>query len=127
MSNKKTCIFLIAAFALLAVSMASANSTKHDSSGPCMLTAINSLAAYRLPDDDSDKFGVVDPGDTVEALARTVEGWVGFDPGVAQAGNKGLARHRWVLLNATVSPSCLTSVDLVTLADVKADLNASGH
>jgi hypothetical protein len=30
------------------------------------------------------------------------------------------------MLNAVVSPSCLTSIDLVTLADVQADLAASG-
>ena len=74
----------------------------------------------------SDIFGTISVGDTHEALARTADGWVGFDPGVAQAANVGLARHRWVLLNATTAPSCLTTVELVTLAEVEADLAASG-
>jgi hypothetical protein len=83
--------------------------------------------AYRLPDFASDVFGVVSSGDSYEALAWTADGWVGFDPGVAQAGNIRLAHHRWVFLGVFISPSCLSSVDLVTLADVEADLAASGQ
>ena len=66
-------------------------------------------------------------GDTYDILARTAEGWVGFDPGVAQAGNIGLAHHRWVFINITISPSCLETVDIVTLTDVMADMEASGQ
>ncbi len=71
-------------------------------------------------------FGTIGTGETFEALARTADGWIGFDPGIAQAGNIGLAHHRWVQLNASLSPACLDDVDLVTLADVQADLAASG-
>lgn len=94
-------------------------------SGPCTFTANTSMTAYRLPDASSDVFGAISTGDSFEILARTADGWVGFDPGIAQAGNIGLAHHRWVQLNATVSPSCLSDVVLVTLADVQADVNAS--
>ncbi len=94
--------------------------------GPCEFTASEPISAYRLPDGTSAFFGTVGSGDTYRALARTADGWVGFDPGFAQAGNIGLAHHRWVHLNATVSPSCLAGVDLVTLANVEADLAASG-
>ncbi|MBN1429348.1 MAG: hypothetical protein JXB07_13325 [Anaerolineae bacterium] len=96
-------------------------------SGACSFTGNTPLTAYRLPDATSDVFGTVPAGETREILARTADGWIGFDPGVAQAGNIGLAHHRWVLLNATVAPSCLSSVDLVTLADVQTDLAASGE
>jgi len=92
----------------------------------CTFTANEPLTVYRLPDDTSDEFGTMG-SDTYKALAWTAEGWIGFDPGIAQAGNIGLAHHRWVLLNAIVSPSCLNSVDLVTLADVLADLAASSQ
>jgi hypothetical protein len=92
----------------------------------CEFTANSSLTAFRLPDGSSDLFGTIPTGETHEALARTADGWIGFDPGIAQAGNIGLAHHRWVQLNATVSPSCLSGVDLVTLADVQADVAASG-
>lgn len=91
----------------------------------CRFTANMPVTAYRLPDSASDIFGTMSTGDTFDVLARTTDGWLGFDPGVAQAGNIGLAHHRWVLLNVTLSSSCLTSVDLVTLADVEADLAAS--
>lgn len=94
---------------------------------PCMFTANMAVTAYRLPDSASDIFGTVSTGDTFEVLAQTADGWLGFDPGVAQAANVGLARHRWVQLNVTLAPSCLSTVDLVTLADVEADLAASGQ
>lgn len=114
--------FTMVILALLTLSMALSSCVP---TGPCMFSANVPLTAYRLPDNTSDVFGVVSTGHTYEALARTAEGWVGFDPGVAQAGNIGLAHHRWVLINATLSSSCLASVDLVTLADVEADLAAS--
>ena len=119
----KVRIFSMVILALLTLSMALSSCVP---AGPCMFTANTPVTAYRLPDDTSDVFGVVSTGHTYKALARTAEGWVGFDPGVAQAGNIGLAHHRWVLVNVTLSSSCLTSVDLVTLADVQADLAASG-
>ncbi len=93
---------------------------------PCEFTANWPLTAYRLPDGTSGIFGTIGTGETFEALARTADGWIGFDPGIAQAGNIGLAHHRWVQLNASLSPACLDDVDLVTLADVQADLAASG-
>jgi hypothetical protein len=95
--------------------------------GPCYIQPNTPLTAYRLPDPTSDVFGSFPPVDTYRALARTADGWVGFDPGIAQAGNIGLAHHRWVQFNAYVSSSCLDSVDLVTLADVMVDMAASGH
>lgn len=92
----------------------------------CSFSSITSLTVYRLPDGSSDVFGTMPAGETHPALARTEAGWVGIDPGVAQAANVGLAHHRWIQLNAAVSPSCLEDVPLVTLADVEADLDASG-
>jgi len=100
--------------------------TPTTTAGPCMFTSNVDVTAYRLPDPTSDVFGTVSAGETYEALARTAGGWVGFDPGVAQAGNVGLAHHRWVLTSISLSPSCLSDVDLVTLADVEADVAASG-
>lgn len=91
----------------------------------CTFTPNSMVTAYRLPDDTSDVFGVMPSADAFKALARTADGWVGFDPGIAQAGNVGLAHHRWIQLNVTLSSSCLSSVDLVTLEDVLADLALS--
>ncbi|MCD6425631.1 MAG: hypothetical protein J7L35_09000 [Anaerolineales bacterium] len=90
--------------------------------GPCEITGNQSLTVYRLPVAGSDIFGTLPAGETHEVLARTADGWIGFDPGVAQAGNTGLARHRWIQLNATLSPFCLAEVPLVTLGDVEHDM-----
>lgn len=122
----KTRSYLIIILALLVGSLILAGCTP-SSTAVCTFTANESVTVYRLPDSTSDVFGVISPGETFEVLARTADGWVGFDPGIAQAGNIGLAHHRWVLLSATISPSCLSSVELVTLADVQADLAASGQ
>ena len=119
--------YLIIILALLLSSITLAGCTPPPSTEPCTFTANEPLTAYRLPDDTSDVFGVISTGETYKALAQTAEGWVGFDPGVAQAGNIGLAHHRWVLFNATLSPACLSSIDLVTLADVQADIDASSQ
>ena len=93
----------------------------------CTLTANTSVTAYRLPDASSNVFGTMPAGDTFVILARTADGWLGFDPGVAQAANIGLARHRWILMNVLLSSSCLETVDLVTLVDVEADVSLSNQ
>jgi hypothetical protein len=94
--------------------------------GPCIFTANVDVAAYRLPDWTSAHFGTIPAGETHEVLARTSDGWLGFDPGIAQAGNIGLAHHRWVLQDVGLSSSCLSTVDLVTLADVEAAIASPG-
>lgn len=91
----------------------------------CMFTANIAVTAYRLPDDSSDFFGILGPGDQYKAWARTSDGWVGFDPGYAQAGNIGLAHHRWVEDPISFTPSCIDNVDLVTMEEILTDLEAS--
>ena len=114
--------FLVPILVFLVVSATAAGCVPQ---GPCEFTGNVALTVYRLPDESSDVFGTLPAGETHEVLAYTASGFVGFDPGFAQAGNIGLAHHRWILLNATISPSCLANVDLVTLSDVQADLTAS--
>ncbi len=86
--------FMILILIVLAASFAAAGCTP---SGPCEITGTESLTVYRLPNPASDVFGTLPAGETHEVLAYTANGWVGFDPGVAQAGNTGLAHHRWIL------------------------------
>jgi hypothetical protein len=117
---------MLIALAVIAASLVLTGCKTTPTPEPCTFTANEPLTVYRLPDGTSDVFGVMSTGDEYKALARTADGWVGFDPGIAQAGNIGLAHHRWVLLNASLSTSCLGDVDLVTLEDVQADLEASG-
>jgi hypothetical protein len=61
---------------------------------------------HMLPSAASNDFGFL--SETTKATAKTADGFYGFDPGVAQAGNSGLFRLRWVLKthNVTTSPGC---------------------
>jgi hypothetical protein len=43
-----------------------------------------------------ERFGELDPGLPITVVARSKDGWLGFDPGVAQAANVGPFRLRWV-------------------------------
>ncbi len=121
-----TSVAVSLSFTLLVACVPTPEPTAVGPSGPCSFTARADLAVYRLPDSTSDIFGTLPTGETHEVLAQTADGWLGFDPGIAQAGNIGLAHHRWVFNYVEVSPSCLSSVDLVTLEQVMADLEASG-
>ena len=118
--NRNTTLFLILIVIAMSLTAAGCNPT-----GPCELTTNMDITAYYVPDPNSDVFGTDPAGQTHVILARTADNWVGIDPGVAQAPMIGLARHRWFQLNTVVNPSCLSTVDLVTLADVLADVAAS--
>jgi hypothetical protein len=76
--------------------------------GPCNLSATNSVNIYTFPSAAADLFGTFGTGDTAEATARTADGFYGFEPGVAQAGNVGIFRLRWILKthDVTLSPGC---------------------
>lgn len=106
--------------------LAACNPTTTPEPESCSFTANAELTVYRLPDSTSDVFGMMAIGESYPALARTADGWIGFDPGIAQAGNIGLAHHRWVFNYVDTMPSCLDSVELVTLEEVMADIEASG-
>ena len=72
-------------------------------SSPCTLSVINDVTAYLRPSTDSNVFGTFSTGMSVEATARTGDGWIGFEPGVAQAGNTGIFRLRWVEESSDIS------------------------
>jgi len=63
---------------------------------PCELVAEREVTAYQRPGSDAEVFAPVPPGLRVYVEARTADGWIGFDPGTAQAGNVGVFRLRWV-------------------------------
>src|SRR5262245_59354462 len=71
--------------------------------GPCNVSSANPVNIYTLPSAAATQFGTLGPGDTVEATARTADGFYGFEPGVAQAGNVGIFRLRWILKTIDVS------------------------
>lgn len=64
---------------------------------PCELTALEPVTAYSRPSAAANVFGTLGTGESVQVLAKTADGFYGFDPGVAQAGNVGVFRNRWIL------------------------------
>ncbi|HEX9952997.1 MAG TPA: SH3 domain-containing protein [Rubricoccaceae bacterium] len=60
----------------------------------CMLVAQDSVVLYARPSVASARFGVLAPGDSVEAAGRA-PGFVGIDPATAQAANVGPFRLRY--------------------------------
>jgi hypothetical protein len=62
----------------------------------CMLTAISEVTAYYRPSLEADVFATVPLDMSFYVEARTDDGWIGFDPAYAQAGNIGVFHHRWV-------------------------------
>jgi len=76
-------------------------------SGACQLTARGEVTIYRRPSTAADVFSVQPAGFTQTFSARTSNGWLGFDPGVAQAANIGVFRLRWVAPNTqTLTGGC---------------------
>ena len=64
-------------------------------SQPCTAEATEPAVVAMRPH-SGERFGQLDPGTSVEITARSRDGWLGFDPGVAQAANVGPFRLRWV-------------------------------
>lgn len=62
----------------------------------CVRTATRSAIIYHIPVAVTSQFGQLTVGEKVTLAARTADGWVGFDPGTAQAANVGVFRLRWV-------------------------------
>lgn len=48
------------------------------------------------PDSASQTWSALPPGESLEIAVTTADGWLGFEPGVAQAGNSGSFRYRWI-------------------------------
>src|SRR5688572_26794105 len=87
---------------LLASCMPTATPTP---AGPCELSGTNAVTIYQRPSAASDEFGTFGPGQTFQPSAKTADGFYGFEPGDAQAGNVGLFRLRWVLKTVDVTTS----------------------
>ena len=79
-----------------------------ETAGPCTATAVAEAAVYSRPDMAASLFGTLSAGESVFPAVQSTEGWLGFDPGVAQAGNVGVFRNRWVYPdeNLSVSGDC---------------------
>ncbi len=62
----------------------------------CLLTGLDSIAVFQRPDSCATVWSMLDAFESVVLSGRTVDGWLGFDPGVAQAANTGSFRLRWI-------------------------------
>jgi len=102
--NMRKIVFLLIASLLLA------SCIPHPApAGTCVVTAVNPVNIYyRASASTDEQFGTLGPSMTMNATVRTADGFYGFDPGVAQAGNSGLFHMRWVLKtqDVTTSPGC---------------------
>ena len=73
-------------------------------SGACTPTATTAFEVYTRPSLMADVFGTFSPDfPPVSISGRTADGWLGFDPGVAQAANIGVFRLRWIPPGAPIT------------------------
>ena len=63
---------------------------------PCSIIALGDVTVYSRPSSNAAVFGSMASGFHVIPEGRTADGWLGFDPGVAQAANVGIFRLRWI-------------------------------
>ncbi len=63
---------------------------------PCSIVALGDVTVYSRPSSKAAVFGSMASGFRVIPEGRTADGWLGFDPGVAQAANIGIFRLRWI-------------------------------
>jgi hypothetical protein len=88
---------------------------KPAATGPCQIVAAgDTVTAYTRPSLQADPFGLISSaGFPIPVGARTEDGWLGFDPGVAQAANTGVFRNRWVQANQVQVEGACDAVPLV--------------
>jgi hypothetical protein len=63
--------------------------------GACELTTSEEATLYSRPSTAANVFSEVGPGFNIQVVAKSQDGWLGIDPGVAQAANIGSFRLRW--------------------------------
>ncbi len=98
-------LFLLVALSILLIGCLPTPTPTPAPSGSCDISVANPAPIYKRPSAAADEFSTLSPGETVQATAKTADGFYGFDPGVAQAGNVGIFRLRWVLRTHDMSTS----------------------
>ncbi len=80
-----------------------------EGSGACTLEVTQATDLYYRPSADAEVFSTLNVGFNQPVGERSADGWVGFDPGVAQAANMGIFRMRWVPWDAvSLSGDCVS-------------------
>jgi hypothetical protein len=62
----------------------------------CTFTAAAATTIYQRPSLSADLFFEATAGFAANPQAQTADGWLGFDPAIAQAANTGPFRLRWI-------------------------------
>ncbi len=62
----------------------------------CLIISLDSIAVFQRPDSCAAVWSMLAAFEGAVISGRTVDGWLGFDPGVAQAANIGSFRLRWI-------------------------------
>jgi hypothetical protein len=77
--------------------------------GACQYTASADVTIYNRPDTAAQVFSTQPAGFTIQPSARSTGGWLGFEPGIAQAANIGPFRLRWLPPGSgTLSGGCFS-------------------
>jgi len=80
----------------------------------CILVCLDSVDVFTRPDSSAMLMSSLTSRDKVAISGRTADGWLGFDPGVAQAANIGSFRLRWISADAQyVTDRELSSIPVV--------------
>lgn len=86
---------------------------------PMCLTAVTgTTTVYSRPSAEAAVFGEIAPVEIVQLAGKTEDGWLGFEPGTAQAPNVGLLRLRWIPPETPndLSPGCIEVPTVPTLS-----------
>jgi hypothetical protein len=78
------------------------------------VAASDGAIAYMRPSIEAQEFAEMANADFPTAVgARTVDGWLGFDPHKAQAANIGIFRLRWVQASQVTTEGDCNAVEVV--------------
>jgi photosystem II stability/assembly factor-like uncharacterized protein len=77
--------------------------TPSEAEEPCVLIPNLDVPTFYRPDLESEPFEIMPSGMPVYVFAESVNGWIGFDPGIPQAANVGPFRLRWVQKTGDIS------------------------
>jgi len=76
--------------------------------GECTLVTKAATSIYYRPSTEARVFNDAGAGFEIPVSGRTADGWLGFNPGMAQGANIGPFRLRWIHLEeVTLTGNCL--------------------
>lgn len=91
-------------FSLLAITISSVTAS------PAVFNSLDTLDIFSRPDSRSEIWSLLLPGEAVTLEVITATGWLGFEPGVAQAANTSSFRYRWLPPDSSIATDSLPVV-----------------